>query len=372
MKTRALMVAGACICTALSAPPRALAQAVIDPLQREALASRKIDRAVLLSAASAGKRVVAVGERGIVALSDDQGKTWRQAKKVPTSVTLTIVKFVSEKSGWAAGHGGVVLQTADGGENWVLKFDGNLAAQVMLKRAQAEQQRGAPNAGVLVKQANALIQDGADKPFFDLDASDEKRAVVIGASGLIFSTADGGASWSAWGDRLENPRALNLYAIRRVGRNILVAGEQGLVLHSSDDGDSFTKLKGPYEGSWFAAASQGPDEFVVAGLRGNAYRVSGDGKTWTSLEGMPPVSLTSAFPVSANCTLLANQGGQLFSVEKSQTRAVRLESPSLPPVTATLRQAGGAWLAFTMDGIFQLGQLKNACSSASLLDNGKP
>ena len=41
-------------------------------------------RSTLLDVASAGQRLVAVGERGHVLLSDDQGKTWRQARTVPT------------------------------------------------------------------------------------------------------------------------------------------------------------------------------------------------------------------------------------------------------------------------------------------------
>ncbi|WP_143068033.1 YCF48-related protein [Duganella sp. CF517] len=371
---RAHLVVGAVLCTALAASPGALAQAqaLTDPMQREAVAARRLDKAVLLSAASAGARVVAVGERGIVALSDDQGKTWRQAKRVPTSVTLTIVKFVGEKSGWAAGHGGVVLHTGDGGESWVLKLDGLRAAQLMLQHAQAEQQRGAPNAAALLNEAQRLVQDGADKPFFDLEASDERHAVLVGAAGLVFSTADGGASWQPWGGRFDNPRALNLYAIRRIGANLLVAGEQGLVFHSADDGATFARLKSPYDGSWFTAARQGEDRFVVAGLRGNAYRLGADGNVWTRIGGVPPVSFMSAAAATADCTVLANQGGQLFSVTTRQDQARRVDAQPLPPVTTTLQLAGGAWLAFTMNGIFQLGQLKNACSPATSLDSGKP
>src|SRR5882672_11064431 len=41
-------------------------------------------RAGMLSATSAGKRIVAVGDHGTVLLSDDDGRTWRQAHDVPT------------------------------------------------------------------------------------------------------------------------------------------------------------------------------------------------------------------------------------------------------------------------------------------------
>src|SRR4051794_32612400 len=63
---------------------------------------------MILAATQAGKRIVAVGERGVVLLSDDAGTSFRQAKSVPISSTLTSVKFVDARIGWAAGHWGVI------------------------------------------------------------------------------------------------------------------------------------------------------------------------------------------------------------------------------------------------------------------------
>ena len=39
---------------------------------------------------------------------------------MPTSVTLTAVRFADAQHGWAVGHGGVILATQDGGEQWTL------------------------------------------------------------------------------------------------------------------------------------------------------------------------------------------------------------------------------------------------------------
>src|SRR5688572_33454441 len=68
--------------------------AAIEPLAANSL---------LLDLAVAGARLVAVGERGHVLLSDDQGATWRQATSVPTRVMLTSVYFVDGQYGWAVG-----------------------------------------------------------------------------------------------------------------------------------------------------------------------------------------------------------------------------------------------------------------------------
>jgi len=68
--------------------------------------------------------MVAVGDRGVVLLSDDGGATFRQAKQVPTRATLTTVAFAPDgATGWAVGHWRVILNTRDAGETWILQRD---------------------------------------------------------------------------------------------------------------------------------------------------------------------------------------------------------------------------------------------------------
>src|SRR5215469_14097420 len=86
--------------------------------------SQAPESTLILGVAHAGPRLVAVGARGMVLLSDDDGTSWRQAKTVPVRSTLTAVSFIDSKSGWAVGHDGAILATNDGGETWTLqRFD---------------------------------------------------------------------------------------------------------------------------------------------------------------------------------------------------------------------------------------------------------
>ena len=214
------LVALAVAVAALAAPAAATAAPVGDALDRPAVQAAHPERAVLLAAAQAGQRIVAVGERGIVLLSDDGAAKWRQVP-VPTSVTLTAVRFVDDKHGWAVGHGGVILASTDGGATWTRQLDGKTAADLMLKAAQAS---GDPAA---VKEAEWLVSAGADKPFLDLHFFDAKHGIVVGAYNLAFETRDGGQTWSAIAQRLDNPRGLHLYAVRARGDKVLIVGEQG-------------------------------------------------------------------------------------------------------------------------------------------------
>ncbi|HJV93238.1 MAG TPA: glycosyl hydrolase, partial [Azonexus sp.] len=107
---------GLVVLCALSGAAQAQAPAAPAPLQiRAAAPSSAATLAPMLGAARAGQRIVAVGDYGIVLLSDDQGKTFRQAASVPISSTLTAVSFADARNGWAVGHWGAILRTSDGG-----------------------------------------------------------------------------------------------------------------------------------------------------------------------------------------------------------------------------------------------------------------
>ena len=128
----------AALCLVAAAFVRTSAEASVNldvspTMERPALHLRQPQRAAILATARVGRRVVAVGERGVVLWSDDDGRSWHQAM-VPVSVTLTSVSFVGEHVGWAAGHGAVILHTTDGGINWTRQYDGKKLAQAAMEK----------------------------------------------------------------------------------------------------------------------------------------------------------------------------------------------------------------------------------------------
>ena len=74
------------------------------PSPAPAFKGRLATKAPLLAVAPAGPRLVAVGDYGVILLSDDAGATWRQAAAVATRNMLTAVAFADAKRGWAVGQ----------------------------------------------------------------------------------------------------------------------------------------------------------------------------------------------------------------------------------------------------------------------------
>jgi photosystem II stability/assembly factor-like uncharacterized protein len=331
------------LAAALAAP---LAAAPVgDAIDSEALVVRAPAQVVLLGVAKAGQRLVAVGERGVIALSDDQGGSWRQVP-CPVSVTLTQVRFADARQGVAIGHAGTVLATADGGESWQPRLDGRRLAQLSLEAAKVT------GDAARVRDAERLAADGPDKPLLDVAVWDTQRWLVVGAYGIAMRTGDGGRSWQPWMDRLPNPRGLHLYALRRQGSTLLLAGEQGLLLRSDDDGASFRALASPYRGSWFTAEMLPAGGWVVAGLRGNAWRSADGGATWTALAVPTPASITGIAPGGEGRLLLVNQAGQVL--RRDGERLVPLNRDALPPLAGVMAVAEGRVLAWGMAGVRRL------------------
>jgi photosystem II stability/assembly factor-like uncharacterized protein len=332
--------------TALALPGRAAAP--YPALDRSVLAVRAPERTVLLSITQAGRRMVAVGERGIVVLSDDQGARWRQAASVPASVTLTAVRFVDAEHGWAVGHGGVVLHSADGGEHWERQADGRSLAQTALREANAS------GNAVQLRAAQQLVDDGPDKPLLDVHFFDRKRGFVVGAANLCFETRDGGRTWTSAGHRLDNPKALHLYAVRADGETLHIVGEQGLILRSLDGGQTFARTRSPYEGSWFTLEVLRPGTVVVAGLRGNTFVSTDRGNNWVPVAGAPGASVVGSAVASSGALFLVTQSGQVLTQSAAEGGLRVIDGPPLPPLAHVLPTSDGSLLTVGVAGIVRV------------------
>jgi photosystem II stability/assembly factor-like uncharacterized protein len=326
---------------------------IADLLDRPALQVRRPEKCVLLDVTTAGPRLVAVGERGIVILSDDNGTTWRQAR-VPTSVSLTSVDFPSPTKGWAVGHSGVVLHSKDGGQTWERQLDGILAARLAYQVAQMENKRLGPDNEAARQQlaaAQLLVKDGAEKPFLDVAFTNEEVGIIVGAYGLIFHTMDGGKTWASWINRIDNPKGFHFYNLQ-VDRNLIyLAGEQGLFCFSDDGGQSFRRITTPYRGSFFTSTLSKSGKLLIAGLRGNAYWFDELTETFTQIVVSDPVSLSTAVMGPDGLMLFANQAGQILSYREQNNEIDAVETPRVAQVAAMALSNDGTLITAGVRGI---------------------
>jgi photosystem II stability/assembly factor-like uncharacterized protein len=335
---------------------QAQAGPVGDVLNTPAMRAPQAQQAVLLDLARAGKRLVAVGERGIVLLSDDNGSQWRQAE-VPVSVSLTAVQFADEQTGWAVGHAGVVLISRDGGEHWAVQLDGRRAAQLELQAAR-RQLPSAPDqdaAAARVQTAERLISDGPDKPFLALKFVDDRRGLIVGAYGLAFATEDGGLTWQSVMGQIDNPMGAHLYAIARQGQHWFLAGEQGYLARSTDEGQTFAALDSPYPGSFFALQIRDDGTLLAAGLKGNAFISSDLGDSFQQVPVPMPISFSDAIRTDDGQLLVVNQGGALFRTSLQPGALLEpFHKPLGKPVASVVQAADGSLVLAGFTGLTRI------------------
>lgn len=280
-----------------------------DPMHSPAVVNPRAAHEPMIAVARAGQRLVAVGPRGVILVSDDDAAHWRQAS-VPVSSDLVAVTFKSATQGWAVGHDGEVLHTADGGSTWVRQLDGEQAAKLMTDYY-AKQQGDSAALKASREEAQRFVADGGGRPFLDVWFDDERSGWVIGSFNIIFHTEDGGRSWVPWFDRVDNPEALNLHAMRRIGGTLYIAGEQGLLLKLDPDNKRFVAVSSPSKGSLFGLASAG-NAMIAYGLLGNAFRSTDGGATWTKIVLPTSASILASAERSNGHLLLATEAGELL------------------------------------------------------------
>ncbi|POG10212.1 glycosyl hydrolase [Pseudomonas putida] len=328
------------ITLALGGPCGVARAAYVDVLDLPARPSALAVHSALRDVAWAGDRLVAVGARGHIVYSDNQGQDWHQAN-VPVSADLNALAFPTPEDGWAVGNDGVILHSPDGGVNWAVQLDGRQIGALVaahyqaLAKAHPDDERWTQFAA----EGQRLEEEGADKPFLGVCFVDARHGYAVGVFNLILRTDDGGASWVPMQDRTDNPQGLHLNAIRAVGDDLYVAGEQGLLLKWNTQQQRFVALPSPYQGSWFGILGK-PGEVLAYGLRGHLARSLDGGQSWTEVDTGLGQSITAATLDNRGDYWLFSQAGHVLrSHDGGLSFALQAQVP-LAPVAGALQARG--------------------------------
>jgi photosystem II stability/assembly factor-like uncharacterized protein len=266
-------------------------------------------------AENAAGRLVAVGERGSIFLSDDRGASWRAAVS-SNAATLTAVRFIDGERVLAVGHDAVILRSEDGGENWQL--------------VQSEPE--------------------AEEPLLGLWVDAFGQGFAVGAYGRFLATADGGSTWDA--RALDaNEEALHLNAVLALGgERFLIAGEAGTLLRSENGGETWQALESPYAGSFFSALALSDGGALVFGMRGHVFRTEDGGDSWTEIDTGVQSSLFGGRILADGRLVLVGQSGVVL-VSADQGRSFRRFDGPDRRGRAAVAEIGGEILLVGEEGV---------------------
>ncbi len=301
-----------------------------DPIDTPVSAGSAAARATTSGVARLGDRLVAVGPRGLILLSTDGARNWRQVAS-PVATDLVTVRFVEGGAVWAVGHDGVALRSRDGGASWQRMLDGRSLLKLLQTTYDARAKEGEAGAAAVQKEVARAIGQSATpgvmpSPFLDVWFADANEGFLVGAFGLLLRTRDGGDSWEPMIERTDNDRRFHLYAMAGQGDRRYIAGEQGLIMRWDAAAGRFAKLESPYIGSFFGIDVHGR-RVVVYGLRGTAYASEDDGASWQKIATGVDANLVALVRLSGERFVLVSQAGNLLAVTPGSLKATELQSP---------------------------------------------
>lgn len=336
-------------------------------ISASALSSDEIQRDVLIEIASNGEQLIAVGAHGNVIRQEESG-SWVQAD-VDSSVLITSVDFASAKKGWATGHHGVILTTNDGGRSWTRQLDGFQlmalekafyqnavkALQQRIKNAEDDERVNElewqlEETQFQISNIEVSEEEGPSKPFLDVLAVSEQTAFAIGAYGTFLKTNDGGKHWTVISDKLENPGGYHLNGIIAQGSDIFIIGEAGLLFHSANKGEDWTRLESPYRGSLFGAHFDNNNGLWIYGLRGNAYVSRNKGQSFKKVNTGIGVNLSAGVATDSGEQLIVGHSGTILKVDDN-LNVESLRHPSGSVMSDIIMINDGEWLMTGRSGL---------------------
>jgi photosystem II stability/assembly factor-like uncharacterized protein len=237
----------------------------------------------------------AAGEGGLVAHTFDGGQTW-SSQDAHTSASLRAIRFGTAMLGLVAGDAGALAVTRDGGSTWTTQGPWTGASlRGVAVASNAGMMIAVGDGGVVLRSPDAggTWKESPIAGAGDLQgvASDPgaHRVLAVDASGSIWSSTDAGVHFAR---EVSAGAGLNAVAMTDDGTLAIVAGARGTVLES-EDGAAWRTVPTNTKVDLRAAliTGEGGARHYVAGDSGTLLASSNRGASWS------PVAIATSAPL---------------------------------------------------------------------------
>ena len=249
-----------------------------------------VDNFLAVASSADGHQFMAVGEQGLIAVSQDAGETWQRLKTAHTQDLLSVGYDADHQRWIAAGNGNQLLQINAKDLHWeqrTLEFAGNVTALAVLPNQQAlilagtnsllmSSHDGGTNwqqlitatdvafNKLLVLPNNIILAIASDGKIYrsqnDLQQwelidtgtraylsgitydPEHKTLILLSSDGEVLISDDFGLLWAPV---YKANDYLNQATYSPENHNIMIAGNQGVLLHATDGGRIWTRVPSP-------------------------------------------------------------------------------------------------------------------------------
>lgn len=240
---------------------------------------------------------VAVGAYGLMMESDDAGQTWKQVADVPTQLALLAVTKRGDHT-IAVGQSGVVLVKKD--NKWQAASSGSTARLLSVDVNSSGLAIAGGQFGTVLKSTDGGQTWTSTAPDWTVMASEEHfgtqepmvyavsvhesgQITIAGEYGLMMRSTDAGQSWTVIRPIVPGAPTIHGLYLPEQGGNGYAVGQTGLLLMSDNGGSSWTRCDTGTELNFHGVAASPSGQVVITGMR-VMFRSENNGASWTNLD----------------------------------------------------------------------------------------
>lgn len=206
--------------------------------------------------------------------------TWKIAGQINSSSSINSIRFINEKTGWAAGSQGKIFKTEDGGINWSQQYS------------------------------------GINSKLLNINFINEYSGWITGLNNVILYTSNGGASWALQSFDADSTKIISAIAYCD-DFNCWAINNAGRLYFSSDRGETWqTKTcfnEYGFSNIFFPCTMEG---FIFKHFGNLIYRTFDGGDTWQRYD-LPVAWSSEAFFVDQNSGWVAEDWAVSSTIHES-------------------------------------------------------
>lgn len=269
---------------------------------------------------------------------------------------------------WAAGTGGKVVQSRDGGKSWVSQPTGTQHNLLGIAAWDPQHAAAVGNLGTIIVTADggnrwtqAQVPESSNpNKLFRVRIFDD-LAWAVGEFGALLRSTDRGMTWSR--ALPEKDRAWN--DVFFLGQQGWLVGEFGTLMKTADGGETWNEVDTPNQVSLMSVAFRDASHGVAVGLSGTVMVSADGGETWQPAPKATRESLYSVIWDNDRWLAVGDKGVMVTAAAGTgEWKAERISDQDLSWRTQIVRSADAYYLAGANLAILENGRLAIAGQAA--------
>jgi photosystem II stability/assembly factor-like uncharacterized protein len=228
------------------------------------------------------QRAWAAGDGGIIYATTNGGSSWTTQSSGTTN-TLYAAEAIDAQTVVVAGNGGVILRTTNGGGAWSAVPSGVAVAINGMDFPTPTIGIACGLSGKIIKTTDggltwSVLPSGTLSALYGIDMQDADFGTIVGAGGLILRTTNGGQLWTQQNSFTQDA----LFSVALMGNSGWICGDVGTILTTTDDGQNWNDAVTNVTDALFHLVQSSPNDLAAVGDNGVILRTSDAGATWAS------------------------------------------------------------------------------------------